>query len=404
MYTGTPELAQTQDTRVNAATQLAHPAVQAQAAADQALSTLRSSAEFNNANAQTKIKILRNTIGEDTWGALPPVAQTEIVADALGMKLSGMGSLYTPHTLSTGATAEELLAANPSLRTESGDPLITGKGMLYGEKIVAGKPVAFPIKPEVRTGATATGEAGTFNPLNPSAGMTAVPGSAGKTDFDTYYAKWLTDHKLPDTQRNYRTARAEWASAEQKPPQTMLVPIGGGPAQLVKPGTNVAPGAVSTSQFGSQFTPTMQSKRASEVAADVLQTQPEILADIDAVKSEVGPGAGRWNQLWVNKGGLDDPKFAKLDQELDLYASAVANAHFPRGGAIYREALRKYFGEAQSPDDLKARMLGADTFLNQYAKGTSARNITGIGGSAPTPAPTAAPKTAKQFLDSLKGK
>ena len=399
MYTGTPELAQTYDARLNAATQLAHPAVQAQAAADQALVTLQSQSEFQNANAQHKIAMLKNMVGQDVWNQLPPMAQTDIVADALGMKLSGMGSLYTPHTLTTGALGKDLKTADPTIRTESGGEL--EDGTLYDKKIVAGKSFAVPIKPEVRTAPTATGGLETFNPLNPSAAPTQVPGAAGKTDFDTYYKKWLADHNANDTNFNYKKARAEWASAEQKPPQTMLVPIGGGPAQLVKPGTNVAPGAVSTSQFGSQFTPTQQSKRASEVAGDVLATQPEILADIEAVKSEIGPGAGRWNELWVNKAGLDDPKFAKLDQELDLYASALANAHFPRGGAVYREALRKYFGEAQSPDDLKARMLGADTFLNQYAKGTSARNTTG-GGPAPITIPTAKPKTAKEFLDSLK--
>jgi hypothetical protein len=105
----------------------------------------------------------------------------------------------------------------------------------------------------------------------------------------------------------------------------------------------------------------------SEMAGSVLQETPRILSQIDALKSKLGPAAGRWNDLWVNKAGFNDPDFAALDQDLDLLASALVVTHFGgRGGQEYRKVLRERFGAAQSPDDLKARIQTAEKWLKNY--------------------------------------
>lgn len=115
-------------------------------------------------------------------------------------------------------------------------------------------------------------------------------------------------------------------------------------------------------------TPTTQTKNQAQSAATVQKVIPQLTSEIDQLATKIGPGAGRWNNFWVNKAGANDPAYSKLDTELDLYASALVRTHFgARGGQEYRQELRKQFSQAQSPEDLKARIQGADTWLRQYA-------------------------------------
>lgn len=121
---------------------------------------------------------------------------------------------------------------------------------------------------------------------------------------------------------------------------------------------------------GANGQPTNNSKARGEMSETMLAQAPGILQEIDALNSKIGPGAGRWNNFWVKKGGINDPDYAGLDQDLGLYASALAVAHFGSrgGGAHFIEAMKKDFGQAQSPEDLKARILHADKWLEGYAE------------------------------------
>jgi hypothetical protein len=95
---------------------------------------------------------------------------------------------------------------------------------------------------------------------------------------------------------------------------------------------------------------------------------PAIEEEVDSLATSIGPAVGRWNELMVNKGGTDFPEFADLDTTLDLFASAIVRTHFgARGGQEYRQALRKMFSEAQTPEDLKARIRGAGRWIDAYA-------------------------------------
>jgi hypothetical protein len=115
-------------------------------------------------------------------------------------------------------------------------------------------------------------------------------------------------------------------------------------------------------------TPTAQTRNMAEMAQTVLPQMQAVNTEVDQLAQSVGPAVGRWNQLLTNKGGADYPQFAKLDTDLDLLASAIVRTHFgARGGQQYREELKKMFGEAQSPADLKARIAGANGWLQGYA-------------------------------------
>jgi len=113
---------------------------------------------------------------------------------------------------------------------------------------------------------------------------------------------------------------------------------------------------------------TNNSKARGEMSETMLEQAPGILQEIDALNDKIGPGAGRWNNFWVKKGGANDPDYAGLDQDLGLYASALAVAHFGSrgGGAHFIDAMKKDFSQAQSPEDLKARILHADKWLEGY--------------------------------------
>ena len=115
-------------------------------------------------------------------------------------------------------------------------------------------------------------------------------------------------------------------------------------------------------------------------AQTVTDQVPALHQEIDQLKDKIGPGAGRWTSLWVNKAGMDDPEFAGLDQDLKLYASAIVRVHFGKsGGQKLREALEKNFSTAQSPEDLKQRVEHADQWVKGYATMGGAKSPQGGG-------------------------
>src|SRR5487761_91552 len=122
-------------------------------------------------------------------------------------------------------------------------------------------------------------------------------------------------------------------------------------------------------QAASSAAPTAQTKSTAEFAKTVDNMVPGIQGEINNLKDKLGPSEGRWNQLWVNKGGLNDPDFAALDQDLKMYATAIIRVYFGlRGGQTVLTQLEKDFSEAQSPEDLKARIEHADKWVSAYAE------------------------------------
>jgi hypothetical protein len=114
---------------------------------------------------------------------------------------------------------------------------------------------------------------------------------------------------------------------------------------------------------------TNTTRSMAEMARTVQPQIEKVQKEVTDLAASLGPAVGRWNDYMTNKGGADFPAFAGLDQDLDLLASAVVRTHFgARGGQGYREALRKNFGEAQSPEDLLARINAASSWIQGYAQ------------------------------------
>ncbi len=172
-------------------------------------------------------------------------------------------------------------------------------------------------------------------------------------------------------------------------PVTMMIPDGQGGhiMRTFRPGDTIPPGAQTATGINSENTLSGPNKTRKEFAGTIVERKPEILQQVDDLQAKIGPVAGRWNQLWVNKAGMNDPAFASLDQDLDMYSSALVVVHFGnRGGQAYREALKKHFSEAQSPEDLKARIESADKWILGYAKmGSKQPNSATAGAAGGTP-------------------
>lgn len=163
-------------------------------------------------------------------------------------------------------------------------------------------------------------------------------------------------------------------------PQLMYVPQPDGSYQAIQvsPGSTVPGNAETGTGVNTMSTPTAQSRNMGEMASTVLQQTPRIIDEVKTLQNKFGPAAGRWNELYANKIGADDPEFTGLDSDLDLLSSAIVRTHFgAKGGQQYREALKKQFGEAQTADDLISRIQHADEWIQGYAK------MAGHGGGGP---------------------
>lgn len=122
------------------------------------------------------------------------------------------------------------------------------------------------------------------------------------------------------------------------------------------------PGVIPPKPTGSVLT---QSQRA-----DMIQPQVQALeSQVDKTVSQLGPLAGRWAGVMAGKVGADNPEVAKLQMQLQLFTTALMLAHGLRGEA-YQESLEKYLSTAQSPENLKARIQGANAYLQDYAAST----------------------------------
>jgi hypothetical protein len=156
-------------------------------------------------------------------------------------------------------------------------------------------------------------------------------------------------------------AERQYSLDTQRPPQIapimMMVPNGNGgsTATVVRPGSNIAPGAQTAAGLNSVNTPTMTQRTAAGRAQTVIEMAPEVIARIDAAASQMGPVAGRWNEFMQGKVGAPNQQMAELRSDLLMMSSAVALAH---AQGRLPENLREEFDHAinaphQTPANLK---------------------------------------------------
>lgn len=164
-----------------------------------------------------------------------------------------------------------------------------------------------------------------------------------------------------------------------------------------------APGApsLSAAEGGGPIPPKPTSSMLTQgQMAQTIQAQiPVLKQEITALGDKIGATGGRWNDFWVKKAGANDPAYAGVDQDLQLYATAIGKAHFgasmPEG---FVKDMMRDFGMAQSPEDLQARIDHAEGWINGYAarigggmpsKTPNAVNPSPSGGNTPNSGPSA---------------
>ena len=142
---------------------------------------------------------------------------------------------------------------------------------------------------------------------------------------------------------------------------------GGGVIERLGAGAKVAPGAQTVAGVNSMNTPTTNQRTAAGRAETVIAMAPEVLSRIDAVGSQMGPIAGRWNDFMQGKVGAPNEQFAALRSDLLMMSSAVALAH---AQGRLPENLRQEFDHAinapnQTPENLKATINTMIPWLQQ---------------------------------------
>jgi hypothetical protein len=179
---------------------------------------------------------------------------------------------------------------------------------------------------------------------------------------DTPEQQYLDEYQRTHPGSSVADAERAYTLDTQRPPQIapimMMVPNsnGGSTATVVRPGTEIAPGAQTAAGLNSSNTPTAQMRNTAQRAELVHAMTPEVLANIDANAATLGPVMGHWNDFMQGRIGADNPAFAQLRSDLLLYSSSVALAH---AQGRLPENLREEFDRMinapnQTPANLKA--------------------------------------------------
>lgn len=127
-----------------------------------------------------------------------------------------------------------------------------------------------------------------------------------------------------------------------------------GTVGVARPGQRLPQGAVSPSQFGSMSMPTAFTKTQVASADTVKQMAENMKDQIAPMMKSLGPLAGRWNDLWTGKLGLENQEFKKFKANSLLLSSKLMNMHVgSRGGEKMMEHFDDLIGQAkQDPANL----------------------------------------------------
>ena len=203
-----------------------------------------------------------------------------------------------------------------------------------------------PVEIEGRSGKIRFGDVSGLNP-------------AKEPKPNTPEQQYIDEYRSMHKGSTIAAAEKAYTNDTQRPPQAIMLapgPNGVYTAQNVKPGSQVAAGAISTGGLNTIDTPTSTQRTAAGRAETVLSMAPEVLSRIDGMKGDLGPVAGRWDEFMQGKIGAPNAEFAALRSDLLMMASAVALAH---AQGRLPENLRQEFDHAinaphQSAENLKS--------------------------------------------------
>ena len=146
--------------------------------------------------------------------------------------------------------------------------------------------------------------------------------------------QYLTEYAQKHPGSTVAQAERQYMLDTQRPPQAPMVNMfvpgtqpGTETLQTVHPGQTIAAGAQTASGVNAVNTPTTTQRTAAGRAETVVAMAPQVIQEINAMGSDLGPIGGRWNDYMQGKIGTDNPQFAGLRADLLMMSSAVALAH-----------------------------------------------------------------------------
>jgi hypothetical protein len=158
----------------------------------------------------------------------------------------------------------------------------------------------------------------------------------------------------------------------QPPGVTMIVPDANGQerVQRLTAGQVVAPGAQTAAGVNSLNTPTTLQRNAGGRADLVLSAIPDVLSDLRQNASQLGPGMGRFNDIYSGKIGAPNAEFSGLMADLHLLGTAVALAHAQ--GRMSNELLTEFnsmiASPQQSPENIEAVLSKVQNFMQRASQ------------------------------------
>jgi hypothetical protein len=228
-------------------------------------------------------------------------------------------------------------------------------------------------------------------PLNPF--VKTPPKGMEKVDLVGPDGKPMAADFHPDTGKYSDSTGKEIANPKpyEKPNQagmiTMIAPDpntpGGGIVERLGAGAHIAPGSQTAAGVNSMNTPTTLQRNAGGRADIVLSAIPDVLNDLRQNASQLGPGMGRFNDIYSGKIGAPNPEFSGLMADLHLLGTAVALAHAQ--GRMSNELLTEFnsmiASPQQSPANIEAVLSKVQKFMQRASEQGKRPNDTS-GGAA----------------------
>ncbi len=209
-----------------------------------------------------------------------------------------------------------------------------------------------------------------------------------------YITEYQNTHKGASIAEALKHYAADTQKPQQQPVTNVFVPNqqGGYTVQSVRPGQNVAPGAVTAAGMSSLNVPTAATRSMIEVAPRVVDFVDRATQLIDANEKELGPLSGRWSEFTAGKIGLKNQGYTQLRTNLGLLETALMRMHVgARGGQQIMEHFHDLInGATQDPDNLRAA-LGE---IRDYAMRMQTERPSG---AAPPPGATPPPPGATPY-------
>jgi hypothetical protein len=138
---------------------------------------------------------------------------------------------------------------------------------------------------------------------------------------------------------------------------------------------------------------TERTKTMVQLAPRVTALAERVRKDIEGQVSQLGPSKGRWNEFWTKKVGAPNPEFKKLQTDVGLLSTLLANMHVgARGG---NEIIKRFEGMIESGKESPENLLASIDTIMEYARETAQP----IHGQKETGTPSPTQKVWKQKPD-----